>query len=120
MAVRSARAASSGWTSDVLLVLFIVAGAYSLVDVFAPQITLEGDSQAMTGGSIGSSFPEGRRSVAMLYLRHMGVAGFAFGVAAVFITLGGFARGQHWAWWALLLVVLLLPVKAFFGKKAGG
>lgn len=137
----------------VLLVLFIIAGAYSLVDVFAPHITLEGDAQAVTGGSIEDAFAEGPLFIAKLYLRHMGVASLAVAVASIFILLEGFAREQRWAWWALLLVGLivvgftvvvnavianwfdfathlvilvwlfvglLLPVKVFFGKKAGG
>jgi hypothetical protein len=137
----------------VLLVLFILAGVYSLVDVVAPQITLEGDSQAVAGGSIEDNFTEGPLFIAKLYLRHLGFASFAVSVAAVFILVEGFGKGQRWAWWALLLVGLivlgfatvvnalianwfdftthlvifvwllvglLLPIKVFFGKKAGG
>jgi hypothetical protein len=85
----------------VLLVLFIVAGAYSLVDVFAPQITLEGDFQAVTGGSFEGALGPGALFIAKLYLRHMGIASFAISIAAVFILLGGFRKAERWAWWAL-------------------
>jgi hypothetical protein len=88
----------------VLLVLFILAGAYSLVDIFAPQITLEGDFQAVTGGSFEGALEAGPLFIAKLYLRHMGVSGFAVAIAAIFILLAGFSRGQRWAWWALLAV----------------
>ena len=37
----------------VLLVLFILTAGYSIVDIVAPWFTLEGDFQAVTGGTWG-------------------------------------------------------------------
>lgn len=87
----------------VLLVLFILTAAYSILDIVAPSITLEGDFQAVTGGSYEGVLESGPLFISMLYLRHMGVASFAVSIAAVFILLGGFRKAERWAWWALLV-----------------
>ena len=43
----------------VLLVLFILTAGYSLVDIVAPQITLEGDFQAVVGSSYEGALEAG-------------------------------------------------------------
>ncbi len=135
----------------VLLVLFILTAGYSVVDIVAPQFTLEGDFQAVVGSSFEGTLEAGPRFISMLYLRHMGVASLAISTAAIFILLAAFRKAQPWAWWALLvtggmvlgfgtvvnvvianwfdfathlaalvwlLAGLLIPVKAFFARKA--
>lgn len=86
----------------VLLVLFILTAGYSILDIVAPSITLEGDFQAVTGGSFEGVLEPGPLFISMLYLRHLGVASLAVAIAAVFILLAGFRHAQRWAWWALL------------------
>jgi len=135
----------------LLLVLFVLTGAWSILDIVAPSFTLEGDFQAVTGGSYEGALADGPLFIAKLYLRHIGVASLAVSVAAVFIVLGAFRKAERWAWWALLatgvtvvgfgvaanlaianwfdfathavvlawlLAGLLIPIRAFFGKKA--
>jgi hypothetical protein len=87
----------------VLLVLFILTAGYSVVDIVAPWFTLEGDFQAVTGGSFEGVLEAGPLFVSMLYLRHLGVASLAISIAAVFILFAGFSKAQRWAWWALLI-----------------
>ncbi len=87
----------------ILLVLFVLTALYSLVDVIAPRITLEGDFQAITGRSFEGVLEGGSLFVPMLYLRHLGVASLAISIAAAFILLAGFSKTQRWAWWALLV-----------------
>jgi hypothetical protein len=87
----------------VLLVLFILTAGWSIVDIVAPQFTLEGDFQAVTGRSYEGVLESGPLFIAKLYLRHMGVAALAISIAAVFILFGGFGKGERWAWWALLV-----------------
>ena len=87
----------------VLLVLFILTAGYSLVDIVAPQITLEGDFQAVVGSSYEGALEAGPQSIAMLYLRHISVGSLAISTAAIFILFGGFRTAQPWAWWALLV-----------------
>lgn len=87
----------------ILLVLFVLTALYSLVDVIAPRITLEGDFHAITGKSFEGVLEGGSLFVPMLYLRHMGVASLAISIAAAFILLAGFSKAQRWAWWALLV-----------------
>ena len=87
----------------VLLVLFIVLAGYSFVDIIVPQITLEGDFQAITGKSYEGVLEPGPLTVPLLYLRHLGVTNIAFAAAATFILLAGFRKAQRWAWWALLV-----------------
>jgi hypothetical protein len=87
----------------VLLVLFIVAAGYSVVDIVAPQFTLEGDFQAVVGSSYEGALDAGPQFIAMLYLRHLGVASLAISTAAIFIVFAGFRKAQPWAWWALLV-----------------
>jgi hypothetical protein len=86
----------------VLLVLFIVSAAWSIVDIVVPSFTLEGDFQAVTGESYDGVLAGGPLFIAKLYLRHMGVTAFAVSIAAVFILLGAFRKAERWAWWALL------------------
>jgi hypothetical protein len=86
----------------VLLVLFVLTAGYSVVDLVAPGMTLEGDFQAVTGGSYEGILESGPLFISMLYLRHLGVANLTIGVAAVFILFAGFSKAQQWAWWALL------------------
>ncbi|HVP18929.1 MAG TPA: hypothetical protein VMU36_08015 [Spirochaetia bacterium] len=87
----------------ILLVLFILTALYSLVDIIAPRITLEGDFQAIAGRSFEGVLEGGSLFVPMLYLRHLGVASLAISIAAAFILLAGFSKAQRWAWWALLV-----------------
>jgi hypothetical protein len=87
----------------MLLVLFIITAGYSVVDIVAPQITLEGDFQAVVGSSYEGALEAGPQSLAMLYLRHIAVGSLAVSTAAIFILFGGFRRAQPWAWWALLV-----------------
>jgi hypothetical protein len=87
----------------VLLVLFILAAGYSILDIVAPTFTLEGDFQAVTGKSFEGVVEPGPLFISMLYLRHLGVASLATSIAAVFILLAGFGKAQRWAWWALLV-----------------
>jgi hypothetical protein len=87
----------------VLLILFILTAAYSILDIVAPSITLEGDFQAVTGGSYEGVLEPGPLFISMLYLRHLGVASFAVSIAAIFILVGGFRKAERWAWWALLV-----------------
>jgi hypothetical protein len=87
----------------VLLVLFILTAGYSIVEIIAPSSTLEGDFQAVTGGSYEGVLENGPLFVSILYLRHLGVANLAISIAAVFILLAGFSKAQRWAWWALLV-----------------
>ena len=95
--------------------------AYHFADIIAPQITLEGDFQAITGKSYEGVLEPGPLTVPMLYLRHLEVASVALAAAATFILLAGFRKAQRWAalvgllW---LLAGLLIPVKTFFPRKA--
>jgi hypothetical protein len=87
----------------VLLVLLIIAGAYSVVDFVAPSSTLEGDFRALTGADYDSAAEPGAIAVAMLYLRHLSVLSLTSVIASLFILMTGFRQGQRWAWWALLV-----------------
>ena len=87
----------------VLLVLFVITAGYSVVDIVAPQFTLEGDFQAVVGSGFEGVLEDGPQFISMLYLRHLGVASLALSIAAIFILLAGFSKAQQWAWWALLV-----------------
>lgn len=87
----------------VLLVLFILAAAYSILDIVVPTFTLEGDFQAVTGKSFEGVVEPGPLFISVLYLRHLAVTSLATSIAAIFILLAGFAKAQRWAWWALLV-----------------
>jgi hypothetical protein len=91
----------------ILLVLLIVAGAYSVVDFVAPWSTLEGDFRAVTGEGYDAVGESGAIAVAVLYLRHLSVLSLTAAIASIFILLTGFRRGQRWAWWALLVTGIL-------------
>jgi hypothetical protein len=101
----------------ILLALFILTAGYAILDVVAPQITLEGDFQAVTGKSFEGVLEPGPLFIAKLYLRHMAVASFAVATAAIFILLGAFRKAQRWAWWALLVaggIVLVFAIVVNF------
>lgn len=91
----------------VLLVLSIVAGAYTVVDFAAPRGTVDGDYRALTGRGYSESTDAGGVAVAVLYLRHMSVNALTAVLATLFILLGAYRRGQRWAWWAMLTTGLL-------------
>jgi hypothetical protein len=91
----------------ILLVLLIIAGAFSVLDFVAPWNTLEGDFRAVAGESYKAVKEPGAISVSVLYLRHLCVLSLTTTVASLFILLGGFRHGQRWAWWALLVTGIL-------------
>ena len=92
----------------VLLVLFVITAGYSVVDIVAPQFTLEGDFQAVVGSGFEGVLEDGPQFISMLYLRHLGVASFTIAIAAIFILLAAYSKAQQWAWWALLVTVGLV------------
>jgi hypothetical protein len=91
----------------LLLVLSIVAGAYTIVDFAAPWGTVDGDYRALTGRGYAESSDAGGVTVAVLYLRHMSVNALTAVIATLFILLAGFRQGERWAWWAMLATGLL-------------
>jgi hypothetical protein len=91
----------------ILAVLLALLAGHAVFVLILPTEVLEGDFQAMTGGSYQGVLGPGGVQVSLVHIRHMEVNGITAAVAAFFILFAGFRKTQKWAWWAMLVSGLI-------------
>ena len=91
------------------VILLVVSAAIVLLSAQSLRIAYTGEPDSLTreytltqireqGGDEAVKAFRGRRATAATWA-------LAFGLLAIFVTLGPYRRGERWAWWALLISV---------------
>jgi hypothetical protein len=78
----------------ILLIVVVFGAVYCLVLIVSPQ-TVSGHSLKANEELQNPAFANALYDV----VRHMGALGLAANIAAFFILINGFKKGEKWAWW---------------------
>jgi hypothetical protein len=96
-------------TVNFFIVLALVFSAlYSILIVVAPRIIAESTLKARTGETLATVQDPGAAEALVVQTRHLGVFALCIAIALFFILFNAFKNAERWAWWAFLLIGVIV------------
>lgn len=92
----------------ILLIGLIFGLLYSLLLVFNPDIVAESTLEARTEKTFDSVQEMDVADVIIVQTRHMGIFGLTTTIGLFFILFCAFKKGDQWAWWAFLIIGVIV------------
>ena len=97
--------------SIVILTVGLVYGVvYSVLNTFAPDLTVATTYEAVSGESFETLKDVGYRKTLTGETRQIGIMGFTAMILTGFILYTAYRKAERWAWWALFSSSLLFYV----------
>jgi len=91
----------------ILLIVLIYGAFYSVLNTFAPGLTVATTFEAVTGKSFDSIQDTGYLETLLGETSQIGIFGIAMTIGSAFILFFAFRKAEKWAWWAMLLTSLI-------------
>ena len=92
----------------IMFVVLVFTTLYGLFLVFAPQTVGGSTLEARSEIVIQDIEEPGVAETITIMTRHLGVFGLCISIALFFILFKGFSKGEQWAWWAFLIIGLIV------------
>ncbi len=92
----------------ILVIMLAFAGVYSIMSLVTPKILGESVFQSLTGDSLESIQDAGYLRAILSWERSVGLFALATVISGFFILFAGFRKAEKWAWWAFLVVGVMV------------
>jgi hypothetical protein len=92
----------------VVVLAIIFGGLYSILLVVAPRIIAESTLKARTGETLATVQDPGAGEALVVQTRHLGVFALCITIALFFILFNSFKNAERWAWWAFLIIGIIV------------
>jgi len=92
----------------VVVLAVIFGGLYAILLVVAPQIVAESTLKARTGETLATATDPGAAEALVVQTRHLGVFALCITIALFFILFNAFKNAETWAWWAFLIIGVIV------------
>jgi len=93
--------------TTILIISVVLSVLFSIFVIISPETIGGSTLEARSGKTLESIQEPEVSNTIIVQTRHIGVFALTTSIALCFILFAGFKKGEQWAWWAFLIILVI-------------